>query len=230
MPEYGYEFYSTVEGPGQYSVRGGIVDVFPPGEKYPYRVEFFGDEIDSISLFDVATQRRTEPMDAITIPPAKEYDSQVSERLIQALQQFPDNSYAAQDLELVQNGILPKHDRYLPLYYQKEACILDYMTSEDTLVFFDSRACIENIAGRTALLAQDIGQLVDEGYPFIDRRYYFDLKYLLSYTSSAILFETFPCSLPEFRPKQLIEVQIFPTSVSTMFALKEEIADLLKTG
>lgn len=230
MPEYGYEFYSTVEGPGQYSVRGGIVDVFPPGEKYPYRVEFFGDEIDSISLFDVATQRRTEPMDAITIPPAKEYDSQVSERLIQSLQQFPDNSYAAQDLELVQNGILPKHDRYLPLYYQKEACILDYMTSEDTLVFFDSRACIENIAGRTALLAQDIGQLVDEGYPFIDRRYYFDLKYLLSYTSSAILFETFPCSLPEFRPKQLIEVQIFPTSVSTMFALKEEIADLLKTG
>ena len=60
----GYEFFSEVSGHGQFSVRGGIVDIFPPDSEVPYRIEFFGDEIDTISVFDVNTQRRTEPVEA----------------------------------------------------------------------------------------------------------------------------------------------------------------------
>ena len=49
----GYEFFSAVEGHGQFSVRGGIVDIFPPDSEVPYRIEFFGDEIDTVSIFDI---------------------------------------------------------------------------------------------------------------------------------------------------------------------------------
>ena len=60
LTDAGYERCSQVEGMGQFSVRGGILDVFPPQAEHPYRVEFWDDEIDSISTFDVGSQRRLE--------------------------------------------------------------------------------------------------------------------------------------------------------------------------
>ena len=61
----GYERFDQVEGAGQFSIRGGIVDFFPPHSKRPIRLEFWGDEIDSISYFDISTQRREEQIDEI---------------------------------------------------------------------------------------------------------------------------------------------------------------------
>jgi transcription-repair coupling factor (superfamily II helicase) len=54
----GYSRSEQVEGPGQFALRGGILDFFSPGGDEPFRVEFFGDEVDSVSTFDVSTQRR----------------------------------------------------------------------------------------------------------------------------------------------------------------------------
>lgn len=69
----GYERETMVEGIGQFSIRGGgIIDVFPPNSNYPYRIELFGDEIDSIRNFDVESQRSLENMAEIFICPAKE--------------------------------------------------------------------------------------------------------------------------------------------------------------
>jgi transcription-repair coupling factor (superfamily II helicase) len=68
----GYSRCQQVEGPGQFALRGGILDVFSPESDEPFRAEFFGDEIDSISSFDVSTQRRTEPRDAALILPSAE--------------------------------------------------------------------------------------------------------------------------------------------------------------
>lgn len=61
----GYERCVQVEGTGQFSIRGGILDVFPPQAEHPYRVEFWDDEIDSISTFDVGSQRR---VGAVRVP------------------------------------------------------------------------------------------------------------------------------------------------------------------
>ncbi|SHD78402.1 transcription-repair coupling factor [Schnuerera ultunensis] len=68
----GYERESMVEGIGQFSIRGGIVDFFPPNSENPYRIEMFDDEIDSIRTFDLGTQRSLEMVESVFIPPVKE--------------------------------------------------------------------------------------------------------------------------------------------------------------
>jgi transcription-repair coupling factor (superfamily II helicase) len=68
----GYSRCEQVEGPGQFAVRGGILDFFSPAQDEPVRCEFFGDDIDSMNLFDVSTQRRTEMLDEAIILPAAE--------------------------------------------------------------------------------------------------------------------------------------------------------------
>ena len=68
----GYERVSAVEGKGQFSVRGGILDVFPLTSDDPYRIEFFDDEVDSIRIFDVSSQRSVEKVENATISPARE--------------------------------------------------------------------------------------------------------------------------------------------------------------
>ena len=68
----GYERCVQVEGTGQFSIRGGILDVFPPQAEHPYRVEFWDDEIDSISTFDVGSQRRLEQCECLRCLPCME--------------------------------------------------------------------------------------------------------------------------------------------------------------
>ena len=68
----GYERETMVEGVGQFSIRGGIIDIFSPNNNYPYRIELFGDEIDSIRTFDLESQRSLENIQEIFICPAKE--------------------------------------------------------------------------------------------------------------------------------------------------------------
>ena len=68
----GYEKVAQVEGSGQFSVRGGIIDIFPLTEEVPYRIELWGDEVDSIRTFDPESQRSIEQVDEAVIYPATE--------------------------------------------------------------------------------------------------------------------------------------------------------------
>lgn len=93
----GYERCSQVEGPGQFSIRGGIVDLFPLTEDYPYRIELWGDEVDSIRSFDVESQRSIENVEEITLYPAtelviKEGDDKKKALVDTFLDYFPENS------------------------------------------------------------------------------------------------------------------------------------------
>ncbi|MCL2089083.1 MAG: transcription-repair coupling factor [Oscillospiraceae bacterium] len=72
LVEAGYHRRPSIEGTAQFSVRGGIVDIFPPALTSPVRIEFWGDTVDSISFFDINTQRRTEPLSCLHITPADE--------------------------------------------------------------------------------------------------------------------------------------------------------------
>src|SRR6202007_1025882 len=71
----GYESHDTVEMPGQFTVRGGIVDVFPAEAERPVRLEFFGDSVESLREFDPNTQRSVRPIDRVTLPPLLEQAS-----------------------------------------------------------------------------------------------------------------------------------------------------------
>ncbi|MGB9809080.1 MAG: transcription-repair coupling factor, partial [Caldanaerobacter sp.] len=69
----GYERVQTVEGKGQFSVRGGIIDIFPSTEEYPFRIELFDDEVDSLRVFDVMSQRSLNVVEEVFIFPATEF-------------------------------------------------------------------------------------------------------------------------------------------------------------
>ena len=81
IADLGYDREVQIEGPGQFAVRGGILDVFPITEEVPIRIEFWGDEIDSIRTFDVDSQRSIENLEAIEIYPATDFPEEEGKRV-----------------------------------------------------------------------------------------------------------------------------------------------------
>ena len=120
----GYQRRSQVEGAGQFSVRGGILDIFVPDMNTPVRIEFWGDEIDSIHTFDLITQRREDPLEQIKISPAREVlfsnPQETATLLRNAISHQKGQSahkleqILSHDLSLLDSGVMPvAMDRYL---------------------------------------------------------------------------------------------------------------------
>lgn len=223
----GYEFFSAVEGAGQFSVRGGIIDIFPPGNETPYRIEFFGDEIDTVSVFDVNTQRRTEPVDEVRIIPAKEHTSELCERLLAALEPLRGNNSVFKDIELLKQGLLPKHDRYYPAYFAKPSSILDYAGENTFICVFDYRGVLEHADGLAFRIKEDVETLLHEGCAFLDKPYYFTRSEIISKLRSPLVFETLPCSVEGLGLDELINIKLYDTSVTSTAQLRDETSELL---
>ena len=138
----GYERTDMVEGRGNFCVRGGIVDVFPLTTLNPIRIEFWGDEIDSIRVFDVESQRTIEAIKDISIFPAEEFlvdTGKLEDIGSKILEKYPN---AISDVETIKNGnYLSKLDKYFEFFYDETSSLLDYV-SKDTLVFVDEPARI----------------------------------------------------------------------------------------
>ena len=153
----GYERVHMVEGVGQFSLRGGIIDIFAPNNQNPYRIELFDDEVDSIRTFDVITQRSLEAVESITIPPVKEllildeYREIMCDNLKSEL---VSHNYQAKTIE--------KYERYLELLQEKSyisnihmllpfipdnylTSLFDYL-NKDALVFMDEPKRLEEKA------------------------------------------------------------------------------------
>ncbi len=132
----GYTRRDQVDGISQFAVRGGIIDFFPPHCQNPVRVEFWGDQIDSMSYFEIDSQRRTIAVDSVMITPAREVvfesDDLLKARLKENITQndTPADLVLQGDLLRLENGFsLNNIDKYLPLAYEKTGNILDYMES-----------------------------------------------------------------------------------------------------
>ena len=146
----GYSRCSMVEGPGQFALRGGILDIFSPAADRPFRAEFFGDELDTMGYFDPDTQRRTENVDEAIILPVGETQPRLHPGGIQGLCDDLRSLIARQkrrkniheeliktlerDLDAFENGRTnPAADRYMALIYPEFATALDHVP-EDALV------------------------------------------------------------------------------------------------
>ena len=154
LSDAGYSRCGMVEGPGQFAVRGGIVDIFSPAADHPVRAEFFGDELDTMGYFDSTTQRRTDNIDSMTVLPVAESQPRLHpggidglcadlNRLI-ARQKRRKNinetlvSTLTRDLEKYENGLLnPASDRYMALIYPEMATAMDYIPSDALLIVCD---------------------------------------------------------------------------------------------
>lgn len=169
----GYEHRTQVEGVCQYAHRGGIVDFAPPGQSLPYRVEFWGDEIDQIARFEIDTQRRTENCDDAVITPAKETIYKSRSWFAARLRELMDDQKGKhapaikaeieKDIERLESTLEPRNtDKYINIIYPEPATLLSY-TGESLLFLSDPIAAKQADINTRGLIMEDIKTLMLEG-------------------------------------------------------------------
>jgi transcription-repair coupling factor (superfamily II helicase) len=137
----GYQSVSQVMEPGEFAIRGGIVDLYPMGSTMPYRIDLFGDEVESIRTFDPESQRSKDKLDQIQLLPAREFP--MTEAAIHKFRQAfrarfagdPQKSAIYRD---VSNGIAPAGaEYYLPLYFDHLTSFFDYLPDNALCIYDD---------------------------------------------------------------------------------------------
>ncbi|MDX2138901.1 MAG: transcription-repair coupling factor [Chloroflexota bacterium] len=158
--QVGYEPATVVVKQGTYSRRGGILDIFPLASEQPVRIDFFDDEIDSLRLFDINTQRSGDKLDTLLIPPAREalpvFAPAAAERLSDWFASLPatanDPTSPQEDAEALASGTASSYlEHYLPYFYDQSASLLDYAPTEALIVVEDRdelRASVQDIMRR----------------------------------------------------------------------------------
>lgn len=161
----GYNPADVVEEPGIFARRGGIVDIWPPNLPYPVRIDLFGEEVESLRLFDPATQRTIRQVQQVEIGPGSEALSKYGPAALQRLGLQPDQLNAAVNLDASPTGsplqdpnlLLAVREElrqevehlrdsqsfhgiewYLPYFYEQPASLLDYLPSDGTLLLDDA--------------------------------------------------------------------------------------------
>lgn len=175
----GYTRCEQVEGVGQFALRGGILDFFSPAHPKPVRVEFFGDEIDAMGLFDPDTQRRIENLGAAEILPAAEVLPQFTpggygglleglDRLISQAKRRKGSETLVQTLEedrerLAASTAFPAMDRYIALIYPVMATAADYFPEDAVVVLSESPRVAERGKSYLWQLGEDAKALMERG-------------------------------------------------------------------
>jgi transcription-repair coupling factor (superfamily II helicase) len=134
----GYQHVSQVVSPGEYAVRGGLIDLFPMGSLVPYRVDLFGDEVDSIRTFDPDSQRSLYPVPEVRLLPGREFPMDDAARTAfrarwrEQIEGDPTRARIYKDMGagLASGGI----EYYLPLFFDTPGTLFDYVGEQAALV------------------------------------------------------------------------------------------------
>ena len=176
----GYSRCDMVEGPGQFAVRGGIVDIFSPASDRPVRAEFFGDELDTIGYFDPATQRRVENVESIVILPVaetqpalhpggiaglcKDLTNLISRQRRRKNPHEPLIKTLTQDLEKYSQGLSQTaSDRYMALIYPEMATAMDYIPANAVVVLCDQSNLHRTARNRVDEVGMGLDSMLQSG-------------------------------------------------------------------
>jgi transcription-repair coupling factor (superfamily II helicase) len=179
----GYTHVTNVVSPGEYSIRGGLIDLYPMGSPLPYRIDLFDDEIESIKTFDVDTQRTLYPVAEIRLLPAREFPmdekgrAHFRQRFREVFEGDPARSGIYRD---VSNGIPPAGIEYwLPLFFDTTASLFDYLPETSTLCLQgDVSAALREfwrdaVSRHTMLSGEKSRPLLAPGELFLDEEAFF---------------------------------------------------------
>ena len=176
----GYSRCAMVEGPGQFAVRGGILDIYSPAADRPFRCEFFGDELDTMGYFDPDTQRRTENAEQVTILPVGETQPRLHPDGLAGLCKDLEGMIARQrrrkspnedlirtlekDLHKYENDLNnPASDRYMALIYPEMATAMDYLPDDGVLILCDQGSLHRAARSRTEEMGLQLDSLLQGG-------------------------------------------------------------------
>ncbi len=238
----GYSRYDQVEGTSQFSVRGGLIDIFPPGADDPVRIELWGDTIDSITKFDISTQRRNDMVDSIDIIPATEVLFSSREEQAKKIDELAAGlkgkaikarEKLVNDSERLKQGLnLRCNDKYLPLAYASNG-LFDYF--EGMLFVCETARTKEKCINQDKLMQEDLKWLLEDGIicKGLD-------KYNLSFDdlkeqyrkNFAVYLDSLPRGSFDTPVRHLANFtcQSFNIWTGTLSQLKDELFPLLKTG
>ena len=238
----GYKKESQVLSQGEFSLRGDILDVFDKDADYPYRLEFFGDEIDGIRIFDTETQMSIENLERILVKPASDILLNEAdylraqhniEEIIKVNQDSILKAYLEEILVDIKNRQLhPDIRKFLSCFYEKEWTILDYLPKH-TPIFFDD---FQKIMERNAQFDLETAAILTEGLQnskAFSKQHYFASSYqnFRNY-KPATFFSNFHKGLGNLKFDYMYQFNQYPMQefFSQFSLLKDEIERYKKSG
>ena len=241
----GYVRRSQVDGPGQFSVRGDIVDIYAPDMRQPARVEYWDDEIDSMASFDLLTQRRDGALEKIYLSPAREVLFGSTEETAEALRAAVKKARGKHrtalekateaDLSQLDSGLMPEAmDKYYGIRYPEPATLLDHLDAP--LFILDEEGGIRDAQKATEFRrSEELTGLLEEGVlcPGLDVLYQtMDDLVIAAQKQSTLLCENFLRGMNEFKLKDLVNAEAFaaPNWNGDLASLREDLDPLLAQG
>ncbi|MCQ2455413.1 MAG: transcription-repair coupling factor [Clostridia bacterium] len=196
-----YKKTELTEAKGQFSVRGGIIDIFPVNRKMPVRIELWGDEIDSISEYDALTQRRTDAIGGFSVYPASEIPFSGEElakklkKTVKSTKKLTDKQREKieNDITALEDGLPVLTDTYLPIIYEKCATVFDYFEDDIIKIVCESGNISERLKNIEFRHNEDIKSLLEQGMIFSKTAdLYLKKAQLFNKISDALFLESFP--------------------------------------
>ena len=242
----GYERRDQVDGVCQFSQRGGIIDFYPPHMPDPFRLEFWGDEIDSIAVFKTDTQRREDNCKRCMITPAREVlygspesfadDLEARAKKLRGKYSAPAKEHLLGDAGKLRDGLtLQNIDKYLPVLYERRCTLLDYLPDDAPLFVCEPAGVREELRSANRLMTEDMKILFEEGVLFegCDR-------YLMDYDCIAeeaalhptLFLDTFTRSIGDIPLKELYNIDAVQLAVwgGELAHLTEDLDAYLDSG
>lgn len=241
----GYERCQKVEGIGQFSLRGGILDFFSPSFDLPVRLEFFGDNIDSICMFDTSTQRRVQKLEKAQIVPCSEVILDDTASLCKKIYKIMDSvkskspkayEVLRQEVEKIENKVkINSIDKFISLIYPQKSSIFDYIT-KDTMIFISEFSNTQkSLESSLALWREELEIYISDGTlcEGFDT-YSHDIIYLLDKLSSLhyVYMDTFIHGSYGVQPKEIINFNAYklPMWQGGIEALAGDLKHILSEG
>ncbi len=148
MSKKGYRYVNTVYEHGEFTIRGSLIDIFPMGSKTPYRLDLFDDELESIKLFDIESQRSIEEVKSVNMMPAKEFPTS-KEAIEQFREQYREviggDLLASTIYSNMSEGIFPAGiEFYMPLFFKQTSSLFDYLPKNTLACYFQDLHSVAN--------------------------------------------------------------------------------------
>ncbi|TJX15594.1 transcription-repair coupling factor [Tissierella creatinini] len=212
----GYERVHMVEGIGQFSIRGGILDFFPPDGLNPYRVELFDDVVDSIRTFDMNTQRSIDNIDLVKVPPVKEIiiKDEIKKDIIDNLEKDLNKTVSKASTKQAATISEEKFNKYLEIMKQDS-----YMSNRDLIIPYIPEGYLTNII---SYFMEDSIVLIDEPKRIDESFKGFKQDFNLRYTDLFEIGEVLPGHVNiNFEYKDLIPDFLKKTCITNSALIKE---------